>query len=280
MPELPEVEAVAKTLRSMVRGQHIRCVHVFHPIVTRPQSAVRLAELCQGRHIREVRRHGKYLFLELDCGLIEMHFRFDGLLTWFSNAKELHSRANHGNENSVHVDLALEFTKGVLAFADGRHFGRVHVWKSVEDCVPLQKLGVDAFSSRFTALFLAAKLASSRRPLKEFLLDQSRVAGIGNIYSCEALWQAALDPRRRANSLSAKESRKLHKAIVSVLRRALECCLEPAPNFRDPDWWFQGLEKILRTYQREGLPCKRCGEPVQRIEQGGRSTYCCNNCQK
>jgi formamidopyrimidine-DNA glycosylase len=280
MPELPEVEAVARTLRPLVRGQRIRCVHVFHPIVTRPQPTARLAELCQGRRVQEVNRHGKYLFLELDRGLIEMHFRFDGLLTWFSSAKELLSRANHGDENSVHVDLALELPRGVLAFADGRHFGRVHAWKSAEECVPLQKLGVDAFSPGFTARFLASKLAASRRPLKEFLLDQARVAGIGNIYSCEALWHAALDPRRAANSLSAKESRKLHKAIVSVLRRALKCCLEPAPSFRDPDWWFQGLEKILRTYQREGLPCKRCGELIERIEQGGRSTYCCTKCQK
>jgi len=73
---------------------------------------------------------------------------------------------------------------------------------------------------------------------------------------------------------------KLHKAIVSVLRRALECCLDPAPDFRDPQWWFQGLEKTLRAYQREGLPCRRCGRAIRRIEQGGRSTYCCLHCQK
>jgi formamidopyrimidine-DNA glycosylase len=279
MPELPEVEAVTRTLRPMVRGQRIRCVHVFHPIVTRPQSAARITEVSQGRRIRQVRRHGKYLFLELDRGLIEMHFRFDGLLIWFPSAKDLYARANNGKDNGVHVDLALEFPKGALGFADGRHFGRVHAWESVKECVPLQTLGVDAFSREFTPRFLAAKLAGSRRPLKEFLMDQSRVAGIGNIYSCEALWRAALDPRRSANSLSAKESAKLHKAIVSVLRRALECCLDPAPSFRDPDWWFQGLEKILRTYQREGLPCKRCGELIRRIEQGGRSTYYCAKCQ-
>jgi len=89
-----------------------------------------------------------------------------------------------------------------------------------------------------------------------------------------------LDPRRPANSLSRTDSAKLHKAIVSVLRRALECCLDPAPDFREPQWWFQGLEKILRAYQREGLPCRRCGRAIRRIEQGGRSTYCCLHCQK
>ncbi len=80
--------------------------------------------------------------------------------------------------------------------------------------------------------------------------------------------------------MSPQESRRLHKAIVSVLSRALECCLHPAPDFRDPEWWFQGLEKILRAYGREGKPCRRCGEPIQRIAQGGRSTYFCRRCQK
>jgi formamidopyrimidine-DNA glycosylase len=279
MPELPEVEAVARTLRPLVRGQRIRCVHVFHPIATKPQAPPNLAKLIQGRRVQKVWRRGKYLFLDLDHGLIEMHFRFDGQLVWFPNAKNLLQRANRGS-NGVHVDIALEFGKGVLGFADGRHFGRVHAWESSEACVPLRRLGVDALSREFTAETLRAKLKASKRPVKEFLLDQSRIAGIGNIYSCEALWHAGVDPRRAAHSLNGQQSAKLHKAIVSVLKRALECCLEPAPTFHDPQWWFQGLEKILRAYQREGLPCRKCGRQIQRIEQGGRSTYCCLHCQR
>ncbi len=120
---------------------------------------------------------------------------------------------------------------------------------------------------------LCAQLKLSTRPVKEFLLDQGRVAGIENIYSGEALWHARLDPRRLANSLNGKEAANLHKAIVSVLRRALECCLDRPPMFSDPEWWFQGFEKILRTYQREGLSCKRCGRPIKCIEQAGRSTF-------
>jgi formamidopyrimidine-DNA glycosylase len=279
MPELPEVEAIARTLRPLVRGQRIRSVHVFHPIATKPQAPAKLAQLIPGQRVQKVWRRGKYLFLELDRGLIEMHFRFDGRLVWFSNTKNFLERANQGSK-VVHVDVALEFGKGVLGFADGRHFGRVHAWESTEACLPLNRLGVDALSREFKAKVLRAKLKASKRPVKEFLLDQARVAGIGNIYSCESLWHAELDPRRAARSLNEKESAKLHKAIVSVLKRALECCLEPAPVFRDPQWWFQGLEKILRVYQREGLPCKRCGRRIQRIDQGGRSTYCCFGCQR
>jgi formamidopyrimidine-DNA glycosylase len=224
-------------------------------------------------------RRGKYLFLALDRGLVEMHFRFDGQLIWLSGAKELLERANVG-EVGVHVDVAFEFGKGVLGFADRRHFGRVHAWESEAECPPLRKLGMDAFASGFTAKALHERVSRSKRPLKEFLLDQTRIAGIGNIYSSEALWHARLNPLRRADSLDRKESAKLHKAIVYVLRRALECCEDPAPDFHDPKWWFRGLEEILRAYQCEGLPCQRCGRPILRVEQGGRSTYYCKHCQK
>jgi formamidopyrimidine-DNA glycosylase len=279
MPELPEVEAVARTLRPLVRGQRIRCLHVFHHIAVKPQFAGNVSRMVERRRIQRVFRRGKYLFLALDHGLVEMHFRFDGQLVWFSGAKDLLRRAN-AEKNGVHVDLAFELGNGVLCFADQRHFGRVHVWESEEACPPLRKLGMDALAAEFTPTALHTLVTRSKRPLKEFLLDQTRIAGIGNIYSCEALWHAQLDPRRRANSLSRKESAKLHKAIVSVLRRALECCVDPAPDFRDPNWWFQGLERILRAYQREGEPCRRCGRGIQRVEQAGRSTYYCPHCQK
>lgn len=279
MPELPEVEAVVRTLRPLVQGRRIRCVHVLHPIATKPQGAAHVARFAEGQRIREVKRHGKYVLLHLERGLMTLHFRLDGQLVWFSNAKDFLARANR-RENGVHVDVAFEFDKGVLGFADRRHFGRVHAWDSIENSRGLADLGVDALSPDFTAGRFRKLPAGSKRPLKEFLLDQTRVAGIGNIYSCESLWHARLDPRRRAFSLKPVESWRLHKAIVSVLARALECCLHPAPDFRDPSWWFQGLEAILRVYDREGKPCCRCGAPVQRIEQGGRSTYFCRGCQK
>ena len=279
MPELPEVEAVVRTLRPLVQGQRIRCVHVFHPIAVKPQPLHRLAELATDQRIQRVERRGKYLLLMLDRGLLTLHFRLDGQLIWFADEEELFERANV-SENGVHVDVAFELNKGVLGFADRRHFGRVHAWDCLEDSPGLASLGVDALSKDFTVAAFSELLASPSRPLKDFLLDQTRVAGLGNIYSCESLWHARLDPRRRAKSLKADEARRLHKGIVSVLGRALECCLHPAPDFRDSQWWFQGLEKILRAYGREGEPCRRCGTLIQRIEQGGRSTYWCRRCQK
>ncbi len=279
MPELPEVEAVARTLRPLVDRRRIRCVHVLHPIATKPQSPSHLARTAEGQRIQSVQRKGKYLWLQLERGIVTLHFKLDGQLLWFSDVKKTFEVANL-QESGVHVDVAFELDKGVLGFADRRHFGRVYVYESEEACPALAQLGVDAISHGFTPSRFAKLLENSRRPLKEFLLDQTRVAGIGNIYSCETLWHAKLDPRRSANSLKPTEARRLHKAIVSVLARALECCLHPPPDFRDPEWWFQGLEKILRVYDREDKLCRRCGYPIKRIAQAGRSTYFCAHCQK
>jgi formamidopyrimidine-DNA glycosylase len=279
MPELPEVEAVAQTLRPLVEQRRIRCVHVLHAIATKPQNPSHIARFLESQRILSVQRKGKYLWLELTRGIATLHFKLDGHLLWFSSAKQMAEVANQPN-SGVHVDVAFELDKGVLAFADQRHFGRVQVWETAEACPALAGLGVDAISPDFTATKLTSLLATSKRALKEFLLDQTRIAGIGNIYSCESLWHARLDPRRRANALNLTEVRRLHKAIVSVLARALECCLHPPPDFRDANWWFQGLEKILRAYGREGKPCRRCGNEINRIAQGGRSTFFCARCQK
>src|SRR5713226_9106453 len=170
MPELPEVEAVARALCPLVVRRRIRCVHVFHPIATRPQKPSQLARFAEKRQIQAVKRRGKYLVLYLDRGLLTLHFRLDGHLISFTGVKELLHRANQ-LENGVHVDIALELDKGVLGFSDRRQFGRVHCWDSPDDCSALGKLGIDAMSPEFCGDRLAQLLASSKRPLKEFLLD-------------------------------------------------------------------------------------------------------------
>jgi formamidopyrimidine-DNA glycosylase len=163
---------------------------------------------------------------------------------------------------------------------DRRHFGRMNWLAREEDSPGIPSPGVDALSPKFTPQRLEALLKKARRPLKLFLMDQTRIAGLGNIYSNEALWHARLSPRRRAYRLLRREARRLHKAIVYVLRRALECCLYPAPDLRDAKWWFQGIEKTLRVYGREGEHCRRCGGRIRRIEQGGRSSFFCPGCQR
>jgi len=265
MPELPEVEAVARELRPLVEGKRIVRCRVIHPIVvhrgsrqSRTQAAAQLEQSLRGMQIRGAERRGKHLILALERGAVVLHFRFDGQLIWFNS-----------KETSGHVDVAFETGGGTLGFVHSRHLGRVPYVASPEEVTGIRALGVDALSKGFTVAHFAEQLAASRKPVKTLLLDQSEVAGIGNIYSSEALWRARIDPGWPADRLKRAEVRRLHKAIVDVLQRALECCLNPAPNFRDPKWWFQGLERILRVYGREGKSCRRCGQPVRRIEQGG-----------
>jgi formamidopyrimidine-DNA glycosylase len=276
MPELPEVEAVAQSLRPLIKGETLLRCRVIHPIVvyrgprqSRKQAAARLENTLRGARIHGVHRRGKYLIILLDRGAIVLHFRFDGQLVWFDS-----------KETSGHVDVAFETPGGTLGFVDPRHLGRAQWVASTEEILGIRALGIDALAAEFTPPRFEEMLRASRQPLKLFLLDQRKVAGIGNIYSSEALWCARIDPRRPANRLTGKEARLLHKSIVDVLHRALECCLNPAPDFRDPNWWFQGLERILRVYGREGKSCRRCGNPVKRIEQGGRSTFFCPYCQR
>ena len=273
MPEAPEVEAVAKLLRPYVKDKLIRRVHVRHPIAVRPQSPAILKRRTQGARILGVERRGKYLLLPLNQGCLVLHFKFDGQLLWFDRPEDALAR-------TTHVDVALEINAGTLGFVDPRHLGRVQWFEDAAASPGLRALGVDALSRQFTAARLAEICRTSRRPLKLLLMDQGRIGGIGNIYSNEALWQARLKPNRIASKLTEQEIRRLHKAVVSVLNRALECCLHPAPDFRDPRWWFNGLEKILRAYGGEGKACPRCGSLIRRIEQAGRSSFYCPRCQR
>jgi formamidopyrimidine-DNA glycosylase len=276
LPELPEVEAVAQALRKLVVGQTIRRCRVIHPIAVRPSSgrgaqraAAEMERAVKGQRVRAVERRGKYLILALDSGSLVMHFRLDGQLVWFDSRKI-----------TGHIDVAFEMNRGTLGFVDGRHFGRVQWVTDLNELQAIREMGIEPLSPEFTTERFREMLRASRRPLKLFLLDQNKIAGIGNIYSSEAMWRARLNPRRLAHRLTAAEATRLHKAIVDVLHRALECCTNPAPDFRDPNWWFQGLETILRVYGHEGKKCRACREPVRRIEQGGRSTFFCARCQR
>lgn len=276
MPELPEVEALARTLRPFVVGRTIVRCRVIHEIGVRPscgrgaKKAARALQSCvRGKRINAIERRGKYLLLRLENGSLALHFRLSGKVLWFDS-----------HPITGHVDVAFEFERGTLGFVDRRHLGRI-CWVPSPEVVPgIGALGVDPLSAEFTVERFAAILRSTARPLKMALLDQEKIAGVSNIYSSEAMWGAGLSPLRRADRLKATEPRRLHKAIVEVLGRAIECCLDPAPNLRDPKWWFAGLDPILRVYDREGEACRRCGHRIRRTKQGGRSTFWCPHCQR
>jgi formamidopyrimidine-DNA glycosylase len=270
MPEAPEVEAVVRALRPLVVGRTIRSCRVIHPISVKPQSPASFARSIRANTILAVTRHGKYLLLELSRGILVFHFKFDGQLYVFSKSPP----------RRRHIDVVFNLDRGTLCFVDPRHLGNSHWYPDAASVAGLRALGVDVFSREFTSAVLAEILRASKPPVKLAITNQSKLAGLGNIYSSESLWRARIDPRRPGRALAPLEIRRLHKAIVSTAHAALECCSSPPPDFRKPDWWFADLSRILRVYGLEGKPCRHCGKPIKRIEQGGRSTYFCPNCQK
>jgi formamidopyrimidine-DNA glycosylase len=266
MPELPEVEAMARVVRPLVEGRRILDCRVIHAVVT--AGGAEALRQAKGRKVVGVERRGKYLLVALDRGWIAFHFRLSGQVFWYESRRP-----------PKHVDVALDFAHWTLGFVDRRHLGRVRWLNRPEEIAGIARMGVDPLSPEFTPERLGEILRESRQPVKLVLMDQEKVAGLGNIWTSESLWRARIDPRRRADRLTERETRRLATAVVGVLRRALESCLDPAPDFRDPDWWFEGGDRAIRVYDREGKGCPRCGTAIRRVRQGARSTYFCPGCQ-
>ncbi|MGH7565917.1 MAG: Fpg/Nei family DNA glycosylase, partial [Gemmatimonadota bacterium] len=171
-----------------------------------------------------------------------------------------------------------------LAFVDVRTLGEMEVVTAAQWARRAAAMGAEPLDPAFTPEVLSALLAGSRRPVKEFLLDQTKVAGVGNIYASEALWRACISPRRRARNVGPARARRLHRAIVDVLSEAIgesgTSLGETYLDYVDTEGEPGSFQDFLAVYDREGEPCRRCGTPIRRIVQGQRSTYCCPTCQR
>jgi formamidopyrimidine-DNA glycosylase len=258
VPELPEVESAARTLARASSGARIARAKVLHPFVGRHLGRAALRRLA-GRSIVRVERRGKHQLAVLDDGsMLHVHFRMTGDWVVRSPNADLPRFARFvlQLENGIHIVLA-----------DPRALASVEL---LEPGAPLATLlGPDAVSSQFDAAHLRRALARRRIAIKPALLDQSVVAGIGNIYAAEALWLARIDPRLPASQVGAREAERLVRAIRRVLARG-----------RDGSGRYQSAGALrLNVYDREGKRCSRCGTRIARIVQGARSTYWCPRCQ-
>ena len=267
MPELPEVEAICARLRLEIAGARISAVDVLRSGATRPQSPAVL-ELAAGRRILSVERRAKNVVLRLSGGwAIRIHLRMTGDLCVLPDIRVMPATAR--------VVFRLGAKRG-LVFDDPRALGRVHLHRTEELDRLLAALGPEPLGSGFTAACLAGIARSSRQPAKLFLLDQTRIAGLGNIYAAEALFRAGIHPARPACRLRGDRIRRLHDAIVGVLRDAVQSA---GAAYARPGV-FQDAEAFrCAVYGREGEPCPTCGRKIRRISQGGRSTYFCPGCQ-
>lgn len=274
MPELPEVETVRRHLEATVLGRPIAAVRLSGKKLRTPVSRGLVRRL-PGRTFVAVRRHGKYLLVDLDGGLtLVSHLGMSGRWLFFEHPP---LRA------MPHVHARVAFADGgELWFQDPRRFGLLELVETAAASkhAGLRSLGPDPIASPPTGAGLHAIGRKAKTPVKVFLLDQKRIAGVGNIYASEILHRAGIDPRRRASGLSAGEWQKVAGETTAVLEEAIARMGTTFSAYRTL-WNEPGAYgEQLRVYDRGGEPCRRCGTPIRRVVQAQRSTFFCPACQK
>jgi formamidopyrimidine-DNA glycosylase len=273
LPELPKVETTARSLRARLIGKHVECVGaVDWPRMLPNVSAAELDAALRSRRIITVDRRGKYLLIGFEPDVwLAVHRKMSGnLLLERSDAPHL-----------LHTHLVLALEDGMqLRFVDPRKFGRVYLFGSRQqlDGFLAERLGPDSLLE-LDVESLAAKLRDRRGRIKSLLLDQAFIAGIGNLYADEALWQARIHPLRGADSLSHEEIERLARAIREVLIAGIEKRGTSFSTYRDADGSRGENQEHLNVYSREGEPCPRCGTPISRIRIAQRSAALCPSCQ-
>ncbi len=263
MPELPEVETTVRGLQDLT-GSRIERVVVNDRRLHLP------CERLVGRVLSRIERQGKYVVYGLSDGSsLCVHLRMSGRLVHLASPSE-----------RKYTRLSLLLDRGRLDFVDPRRLGTVEY---SQNDVPVN-LGIDPTGRTFTKQRLGAIVSGSRAPIKALLMDQKRIAGIGNIYAAEALFAARIDPRRPGKSLSEKEVAAVHSGVRSVLAEAIRklgtTLGETVSDYRQSSGESGGFQERLHVYSRKGEACHRCSTPIDRIKQGGRSTYFCPGCQR
>ncbi len=270
MPELPEVEYVARQLRAELIGREFVGAEVAWPPTISGIAPAEFAARLVGRRVTGVDRRAKYLLIELDDGVVlSVHRRMSGNLIF-----------TRGEERDPYARVTFTFDDGRrLVFSDPRKFGRLSLIAREELTQHLPPLGPEPLAAEFTPAALAARLAGRHRALKTLLLDQAVVAGLGNIYADEALFRARLHPLRAADSLTSDEIAALHAAIQETLLVGIEHGGTTFGRHRDAFNEAGRNVEYLNVYRRAGEPCPRCGTPIERTTVGQRGTYFCPRCQ-
>ena len=281
MPELPEVETIARQLRGLVVDRTISEFESRWVRLTEPEPAEVVGARLRGRRISDVRRRGKFVVFDLDGGeALVVSLRMTGkLLFGVPNVDERYVRGE------------IRFADGTaLRFSDTRKFGRMAVIDAAtlestgprRPKMPLHaSLGQEPLARGFTVAWLRALLR--RRPraaIKVLLLDQRAIAGIGNIYAIEALWRARLHPLRKAGSLRAEEIARLHEAVRWALRKGIRLGGASPSDYVDARGNKGRMQREFQVYARAGEPCPRCGRAIARTVVGGRGTFHCPRCQR
>jgi formamidopyrimidine-DNA glycosylase len=276
MPELPEVELVARALGRLVGGRRFASAELLRARLAPENTPEEFAAGLGGARVREVGRRGKHILIHLDnARTLVVHLRMTGRFLLLPEGREL--------PRHTHALFRLDDGRR-LAFTDQRHFGLMKLVTAQELFLTkeLRSLAPEPFSEEFTPGYLGSALARSRRTLKETLLDQTKVTGLGNIYAAEALFLARANPFRVAADFSRRRVPRLHRAIVQVLGESIAhgSTMNVNPEDIDGSYYGGAYEGRWRVYDREGEPCPDCRARVQRLSHAGRSTYFCPRCQR
>jgi formamidopyrimidine-DNA glycosylase len=273
VPELPEAETIVRALRPVIEGARIRRAEVVRPDVLR-SSPARLSACVRDRRILAVDRRAKNILLRLEGHrVVVVNLGMTGKLLTFD-------RPPRGLRRPTHPAVHFRLVGGaLLTFDDTRRFGTVECLSDAEWSERSARFGPEPLERTYHARDLHAALATSRAPLRSWLLDQTRIAGIGNIYASEALYLAGLHPRRRARGVTRAEAARLHRAIRRVLRAAIRAGGTTIRDYRNADGTEGAFARKLFVYGRNGTACPRCRTEIRRIVFGGRSAFYCPRCQ-
>jgi formamidopyrimidine-DNA glycosylase len=276
VPELPEVETIRRQLAERVPGRTIARAAVADPLLVSPEDPESFAARVEGRRVESVGRRGKYLLVELDSGdTLAMHLRMTGRLHWRPPG------ADGDEERFLRARLDLD-DGSTVTFGDMRRFGRawiVPAGLADREGYWAARVGIEPLSPRFTGRVLARLLEGRRGPIKAVLLNQALVAGLGNMYVDEALFQARIHPLRPAGTLDADEVRRLHRAIRDRLAAAVEAGGASIDSYRDSLGERGTMQDLLRVHLNEGEPCPRCRTTIRKTRVAQRGTYWCPACQ-
>ncbi|MBI2098006.1 MAG: DNA-formamidopyrimidine glycosylase [Candidatus Vogelbacteria bacterium] len=290
MPELPEVETLRRELERALVGRVIKSVKIFWSKTVQPFTPTIFAKQLKNVRVTSIERTAKILFLNLSNGkTLAIHLKMTGQLVFQSQGSTLGDfkvepliAGGHPEDPKKYTRAVFEFNgRAKLYFNDLRKFGWLRLVSAKDKQIMTEKYGLEPLSPEFTlANFTRALTRYPNRKLKLTLLDQTLIAGLGNIYADESCFAAGLRPRRRVKTLTDKEIKKLHRAIKQILKLALAKGGTSSRNYVRSDGSPGDFFSYLKAYGRSGQPCRRCLTPIAKIKLAGRGAHFCKNCQR
>jgi len=265
MPELPEVETVARELRVLILGKTIQDIEVVWYKSFDNQSSIPIS----GQVIKKVGRKGKYLSLQLTRSALVIHLRMTGQLLY----------STHFDYDNTHIRAKIRFNDTTeLLFKDTRKFGRIYHVNDAGDI--LYKIGMDAIDPTLDVDLFKSLVKKSSVNIKSFLLAQNKIAGVGNIYADESLHRAGIHPASLSNKIPDVKLRNLHTHLLDILHTAIENMGSTISDYRDSYGNVGNNQRFFRVYQRTGEACLNCSMPISKVRIAGRGTHFCVKCQK